>query len=167
MPVANETAPGHHSLSLRMASDSDGAWLRSLRNDPEVRAASRSTAEVAIEEHARWLARVLADPDRQLLVGEIAGTPIGQVRFDRLEDERFEISIAIKAEFRGSGLSTRLIEMAVARLRDSFPGVTVEAYVRSENSRSLAAFEAAGFRRTLPAARDDFVALVESVQRSE
>ncbi len=133
-------------LALRPASESDAEQLRSWRNDPETRAASRGTAEVGAEEHTAWLAAVLEDPDRQLLICELDGEPVGQVRFDRLAEHRYEISIALATEARGRGLSSCLIALAVEKLRESSPGTEVEAHVREGNARSLAAFRRAGFQ---------------------
>jgi RimJ/RimL family protein N-acetyltransferase len=135
-------------LSLRPASEADAPRLRQWRNDPDTRAASRATAEVGAAEHVAWLASVLVDPDRHLWICELDGEPVGQVRFDRLDEERYEISVALAPEARGRGLSSRLISLGVERLRESNPGAEVEAHVREDNSRSLAAFRRAGFRPT-------------------
>jgi len=132
-------------LSLHPASEADAERLRAWRNDPETRAASRSTEEVGAEEHATWLAGVLDDPDRRLLICELDGEPVGQVRFDRLGENLYEISIALAPAARGQGLSSSLIALAVEKLRESTPGAKVEAHVREDNCRSLAAFRRAGF----------------------
>ncbi len=133
-------------LSLRPATEADGPRLREWRNDPDARAASRNTAEVGDAEHAAWLAGVIADPDRQLLICELDGEPVGQVRFDRLAEGRYEISLILAPAARGRGLSPRLISLGVERLCESDPGAEVEAHVRMGNLRSLAAFSRAGFR---------------------
>lgn len=145
-------------LSLRPATEADAERLRGWRNDPEARAASRNTAEVGAEEHATWLAAVLVDPDRQLLICEQAGEPVGQVRFDRLGENRYEISVALAPAARGQQLSSPLIALAVKKLHESSPGAKVEAHVRNGNDRSLAAFHRAGFRAS--GEEDGFVVLV-------
>jgi RimJ/RimL family protein N-acetyltransferase len=145
-------------LSLRSATEADAERLREWRNDPEVRAASRNTAEVGAGEHTAWLTAVLADPDRQLLICELEGEPVGQVRFDRLGEDRHEISVALAPAARGQGLSSRLISLAVKQLRESNPGAEIEAHVREENTRSLATFRRAGFQ--LSGQKDGFQVLV-------
>lgn len=146
-------------LTLRPASEADAARLRAWRNDPETRAASRSTEKVGEKEHAAWLVGVLADPDRRLLVCELEGEPVGQVRFDGLDGDRYEISIALAPAARGKGLSSPLIAKAVEWLRASHPDAEVEARVREGNARSLAAFRRAGFRLSGEEV-DGFLALV-------
>ncbi len=147
-------------LLFRPASDADAQRLREWRNDPDARAASRITAEVGAEEHAAWLAEVLGDPDRHLLICELAGEPVGQVRFDRRGERRYEISVALAADARGRGLSAPLVSLGVERLRESVPGAEVEAHVREANSRSLAAFRRAGFSLTGERGDDGFLVLL-------
>ncbi|HEX6753802.1 MAG TPA: GNAT family N-acetyltransferase [Solirubrobacterales bacterium] len=133
-------------MTLRPASEADAGRLLEWRNDPDARAASRNIAEVGAAEHTTWLAAVLADPNRQLLICELNDKPVGQVRFDRLGESRYEISVALARAVRGQGLSSSLIALAVEKLRESSPGAKVEAHVREGNDRSLAAFRRAGFR---------------------
>jgi RimJ/RimL family protein N-acetyltransferase len=146
-------------LSLRPATEADGPRLREWRNDPEARAASRNTAEVGTDEHSAWLTAVLADPDRKLLICELGGEPIGQMRFDSIGEHRYEISIALSPAARGQGLSSHLIAFAVEQLRESHPDAAVEAHVRKGNTRSLATFRRAGFRLSGEKA-DGFLVLV-------
>ncbi len=146
-------------LSLRPASEDDAALLREWRNDPEARTASRNTTEVGIEEHAAWLTAVLADPARLLLICELEGEPAGQVRFDRLGERSYEISVSLAPAARGQGLSPSFISLAVKRLRESHRDAKVEAHVREENARSLAAFRRAGFHPSGGTA-DGFLVLV-------
>jgi RimJ/RimL family protein N-acetyltransferase len=146
-------------LSLRPASEDDAALLREWRNDPVTRTASRNTAEVGTEEHATWLTAVLADPARLLLICELGGEPAGQVRFDRLGEQSYEISISLAPAARGQGLSPSFISLAVEQLRESHRDAEVEAHVREENPGSLAAFRRAGFRPSGKQA-DGFLVLV-------
>ena len=147
MSPTNDRSPQDApDLVLRPASEADGPRLLEWRNDPEARAASRNTARVGVAEHTAWLAGVLADPDRQLLICELNGEAVGQVRLDRREGRRYEISIALAAATRGGGLGTRFISLALERLRERLPEAEVEAHVREANGPSLTAFRRAGFR---------------------
>jgi RimJ/RimL family protein N-acetyltransferase len=147
-------------LALRAASAADAGRLLEWRNDPETRAASRNTGEVGAAEHDAWLAAALADPEVLLLICELGGEPIGQVRFDRRDERRWEIGVSLAAEARGRGLSTPLISLALERLRESLPGAEAEAHVREENARSLAAFRRAGFRPAGETGEDGFAVLI-------
>lgn len=160
VPTTDPTPRDAPDLLLRPASEADAQRLREWRNDPEARAASRNTAEVGAAEHAAWLTAVLADPERTLLVAELAGEPVGQVRFDRVAERRYEISVALAAAARARGLSAPLISLAVERLRESLPEAEVEAHVREGNRRSLAAFRRAGFETAGETGDDGFLVLL-------
>jgi RimJ/RimL family protein N-acetyltransferase len=133
-------------VTLREATEADAELLRTWRNDPDVRSVSRSTTAVAADEHAEWLAAVLADPERFLLVVEANGEAVGQLRFDRRDHALYEISVSIAAERRGAGLGPVAIEAGLGWLCSRRPGSAVEAVVRPGNESSRRAFEAAGFR---------------------
>lgn len=134
-------------LNLRHAAPRDAALLLEWRNDPKTRSASRVTRGVQPAEHRRWLARTIADPRRDLLVAELSGVPVGQIRFDRLGDDTYEISVALAPSSRGKGLGSKLILAAVTWLGRHRPAARVIAEVRSSNATSLRAFHRAGFSR--------------------
>lgn len=133
-------------LRLRQATDADREQLLEWRNEPATRDASRSTELVTPEEHSRWLAGVLADPDRHLLIAELDHRPAGQVRFDRLHAYDYEISVSLDPERRGRQLAAPLIEAGCEWLWTKTNAASVEAGVRVGNERSARAFLAAGFR---------------------
>jgi RimJ/RimL family protein N-acetyltransferase len=131
---------------MRQATQADSERLFAWRNDPDTRAASRNIDPVTEEEHARWLERVLGDPERILLIAQAGDEAVGQVRFDRLGPERWEISVTVAPAARGRGLGRDLIAAGVAWLwRTDVAAAVVEAWVRAGNERSRRAFRAAGF----------------------
>lgn len=138
--------PAPPRLELRPARVEDSGALLAWRNDPDTRAASRTTEPTSLDEHERWLVDVLANDARYLLVAELGGTPVGQVRFDPLADESWEISVGLATEHRGSGLGAALIEAGTAWLWENSGAVRVAAEIRERNDASLRAFERAGYR---------------------
>lgn len=134
-------------LRQRPATHADADLLRAWRNDPGVRAVSVASDPIAPDEHARWLDRVLADPDRTLLVVERAGVPVATVRFDR--DPRAaeaEISVTVDPAARAAGLGRRVLRETTERELASRPGLRrVTALVHADNAASLRAFAAAGY----------------------
>jgi RimJ/RimL family protein N-acetyltransferase len=138
-------SPGR--LTFRRAAQTDCDQLLEWRNAADTRAASRNTDVVGTEEHNAWLERVLADPDRHLLIVELDGESAGQIRFDRVGgSHRYEISVSLGPEWRGRGLGTRALRGACGWLWKHTNAVGVEAEVRQENKASSAAFLSAGFR---------------------
>jgi RimJ/RimL family protein N-acetyltransferase len=133
-------------IALRPATRADADRLLAWRNDAATRDASRNHDPVTAADHETWLATVIRDNDRELLVGVLDSKPIGQVRFDRLEHERWEQSVTVAPSARGRGLGRALIAAGIEWLWATHPDArVVQASVRTHNHRSLRAFEACGF----------------------
>ncbi len=128
---------------VRAATEADAHLLLAWRNDEQTRAWSRGDA-VEPAEHRAWLARVLADPDRRLLVAEQENRPVGTVRFDRATGTEWEVSVTVAPSHRGRGLAALILAAGEATLGG---GVTVFANVHRDNAASLALFRRAGYRK--------------------
>jgi RimJ/RimL family protein N-acetyltransferase len=100
------------SLTLRPATLADWRILLEWRNDPQTRRWSRQTAVIDEAHHRAWLAGVLADRQRRLLIAESAGQPVGTVRLDSV-DHATEVSWTVAPELRGQGVGRRLVVQAL------------------------------------------------------
>lgn len=132
-------------LRLRLAESSDADWLLELQRAPATRRFARNPALPTVAEHADWLARTFADPERLLCAVERDGEPVGMVRLDRLAPPapRFEVSIAVHPSMQRRGVGGT----ALALLRRLAPGATLDAAVHPDNALSQALFAAAGYAR--------------------
>ena len=140
-------APAPPVQRYRPAREDDAGLLLAWRNDEAVRAVSHTTHEVSPAEHAAWLERVLADPDRTLLVVEREGEPVGTVRFDRERDEA-TISVTVAADQRGREVGVKAIRESTELELSARPHLRcVVALVKAENAASQRAFERAGYVR--------------------
>jgi RimJ/RimL family protein N-acetyltransferase len=128
-------------VALRAARREDCEAIWGWNFAPEVRARSRRGEVVAFLEHARWLARRLADGDAPIWVIEEYHHGVGVVRLDPPEHGRARISIALAAFARGRGVGRTAI--AAACRRWSRP---IAAEIFADNAASRACFEACGFR---------------------
>jgi RimJ/RimL family protein N-acetyltransferase len=115
-------------------------------NDADVRAASFQTRPIGWDEHVAWLRDKLADARARIWLGEVGGKPAGIVRF-QLRGKRATISVSVGAEWRGTGIGTRLIGAGSWRLLAEGRVASIDAWVRPDNATSLRAFEACGYRR--------------------
>ncbi|HEX2131718.1 MAG TPA: GNAT family N-acetyltransferase, partial [Actinophytocola sp.] len=147
------------TLTVREVTLADAGMLLAWRNDPETRAWSRGNQPVAGPVHESWLRRAIADPDRLLLVVERDATPLGTVRFDRLEPGTWEVSITVAPEHRGQGLAGRILMVGEGALRARHSPVTVLATVHEANEASLALFRRAGYRPSPRPAEPPFTLL--------
>lgn len=150
---------GTYAVTVRAATSADSTMILSWRNDPAVRAVSRSKGLIAAAQHEEWLARTLADDRRILLVGERGGEGVGVARFD-LDGSDAEVSIYLAPDAVGSGAGSELLLAAEAWLARERAGVTLLiAEVLGDNERSHRLFQSVGYsadstiyRKSVPAA---------------
>jgi len=135
-------------VTLRHARAGDAALLLAWRNDPDVRAASFAQDEVSEREHREWLRAKLGEPGSLLLIVELSGEPVGQVRLDRRTADEAEISISLAPPARRRGVGRAALSLAVGEAATRLGVRLVSARVKEDNERSLHAFEAAGFAET-------------------
>lgn len=137
---------GYCSIEIRIARDGDSQKLFEWRNHPSIREVSRNSSVIDWEDHQRWLAKTLADPDRLLLVGEWGGEAVGVVRFD-IQGKEVEISIylvpGVPHAVRGSDLLYGVERWLMA----NHPNVNIiYAEVLGGNKRSQQLFLGAGYQ---------------------
>lgn len=134
-------------ITIRRAKRSDALRLHEWRNAPTVRAVSNDPSEIPFNEHERWLEGVLSSERRHLLIGELAGEPVGVVRFDE-SDGTAEVSIYLAPQRCGRGVGAALLLAAEAWLQAERPGVPVLcAQVQTGNSASHRLFERCGYEQ--------------------
>lgn len=100
------------------------------------------------EDHARWFDTVLQDPARHLLIAEQQDNPIGVFRLEPVEGGG-EVSVYLSPEFMGRGLGAELVRAGCEWVRINLPEMlSLRAKILGDNSASLKAFEAAGFKES-------------------
>jgi UDP-2,4-diacetamido-2,4,6-trideoxy-beta-L-altropyranose hydrolase len=140
-------ALGCGAVEMRVATLADSARLLEWRNHPAIRAVSESAEPIEPSVHEKWLAAVLADPDRHLLIGEQDGQAVGVVRFD-VSDGAADVSIYLAPGRERHGKGSDLLEAAEAWLAASRPAVrALKARVLRDNQSSHGLFAACGYRR--------------------
>jgi RimJ/RimL family protein N-acetyltransferase len=110
----------------------DAELLFAWRNDPETRVNSVNTDPVSWDGHCNWLRASLQNPDRDLLIAEVGGVPVGTVRIDRGDET--ELSWTVAPDHRGNGIGKAMVALAC-------PNGEVIAQIKPENiaSRRIAA----------------------------
>lgn len=130
-------------VSIRAATWDDGEMLWRWRNGEDVRRASFNSEEIPLENHLDWFREALADPNREILIGEYRGSPIGMVRFDYKEDVAF-VNILLDEAHRGAGFGKIILNEAISNAKGKWK--RLHALVKPENAASLALFQSLGFR---------------------
>lgn len=129
-------------MKLRRATLEDADLLLEWRNDLQTIMASHNVKEVSVYEHKLWLAEVLDNPDRNLLIAEASGTPVGTVRADYTKGV-YELSWTVAPSARGTGVGKKM----VATLARQIAG-PIRAEVRAGNESSSRIAEHAGMKFT-------------------
>jgi len=125
-------------MRLRPATAADAELLLEWRNDPDTRKSSIETEKVKKAEHVSWLSSVLDSRDRQLLIAEEKGVPVGTVRAD-LSDGVYQLSWTVAPDARGRGLGKQMVAMVARRIT-----APIRAQVKSDNISSVLIAEYAG-----------------------
>ena len=106
--------------------------------DPEY--LDRLTLESCEKTAFRWRDNILVAKDRDRVIGFAA---YGRYRTDELKDAGEIYALYILAEYYGKGVSDRLMNAALARLKE-FPDTVV--WVLKDNKRAIRFYERWGFR---------------------
>jgi UDP-2,4-diacetamido-2,4,6-trideoxy-beta-L-altropyranose hydrolase len=148
--VAAMILGGDADLRLRRADATDVERLWEWRNDPGSRAASRNDQFIPFADHIAWYQHALKDVSRIILIGEMAGRPIGTVRFDPCGPQTFEVSITLDPDMKSQGLGRKLLAAAIDWQKANQPSDMLRATAREMNTASINAFAACGFSASPP-----------------
>jgi RimJ/RimL family protein N-acetyltransferase len=97
------------------------------------------------QEHERWFAARLADPETFLWIIESDAKPVGQLRLMN-RGGVYEIDIYVEAGARRTGVAHEALSLGIAELRKSRDAqTTFRAVVRRSNIASQGFFEREGF----------------------
>ncbi len=132
-------------IKLRRAQKADATAIFAWRNHPDTRRYAFDPIEIDWKTHERWFTTVLANPNRELLIAELDGCPVGVLRYD-IEAERGVVSIYLVPDQAGQGWGLPVLLAGERWLRESRPDVRIcEAEVDASNLASSEIFQAAGF----------------------
>ncbi len=131
-------------FSLRPAEMDDAQLIFTWINDPAVRKQSLQSAPIDWDSHVEWLQAALVDQEKRLIIAELDGQAIGQIRFERANN-RVRISFLVSPAFRGRRIAKPMLNVAI--LQNDLDG-EIHADVREENLPSLAVFRGLLFNET-------------------
>lgn len=131
---------------LRKATADDSEIVYKLSNEPEVRQQSINKNFIEREEHEVWFNNKIVDKNYLFLLAfDKSDNFIGQIRF-HIDYNHAVVSISFTKEFRGKGLSKKIIKEACKILMDEFTSIKyVYAYILPDNKASINGFKSAGF----------------------
>ena len=133
-------------IEIENAGIKDADMILNWRNDPMSLANSFSSEKIDKANHKIWFRQILKNANSLILIGKFCQTnePIGMVRFETIDDTFALVSIVVDAQWRGRGLSSKLLSMAVRKYLDQLVRVLI-AEVKPENVASQRCFQKSGF----------------------
>jgi RimJ/RimL family protein N-acetyltransferase len=149
--VNKEEGDQSRELSIRPATASDAELLWRWANDASVRERSFNPEPIPWQSHLDWFSRQLNSPGTSFYLLLEAGDPVGQIRYDRNEEESAaEISFSIAREHRGKGFGTEILLLTRERALLDLNCEKITAVVIEGNEASRKAFVRAGFKSDGP-----------------
>src|SRR5690348_12026055 len=133
-----------NQVQLRPATLDDMEMIFHWRNDPFILQRSTSPNPIRWEEHQSWFRRALSSPNYCLLIVQVDGTPIGQVRFDR-KGAIAIISVYVVEQYTRKGHGVAAIEQATGQIFRIWRLRAVVACIREDNHPAQSAFARAGY----------------------
>jgi RimJ/RimL family protein N-acetyltransferase len=147
--VTHMDAGNRDRLRLRPVREDDCRQVWEWSNDKAMRENSFHSKLISWEEHCRWFAHHVHSEDSWLYICENChGTPVGMVRFHRLEQEpeACDLSIVVDPLRRGEGIGSEILLMGQQALLASSDIRRVYAWVLDQNTTSQRLFENVGYR---------------------
>jgi len=132
-----------NGLKFRRVKETDIWDIYKLSNDPTVRFFSISRKPISRKEHIDWFQKV---DKRFFFVAQLGSEVVGQIRFDKREENLYEVSISVHPLHRGKGIGKFLLSEGLKKLLKEVEKATVIARVREENRVSRRLFEGFGFQ---------------------
>lgn len=127
---------GYTTLRLRPATMDDAQFLFDVRNDPETRRQSFTSAPLNYDAHCAWLTIQLRSVSH-IWIAEIAGEKVGYLRY--LPSFPPELSYAVAPQWRRCGIGTAMLALSPG-------GQGTTARVKGLNQASHHAFQKAGWQ---------------------
>ncbi|GJM33456.1 MAG: hypothetical protein DHS20C18_24570 [Saprospiraceae bacterium] len=131
---------------LRKATAKDVELYFNWANDNSVRKNAFSQEPILLEHHQKWFNQKIKNEESHLLILEKENIPIGQIRFDKDENNEWEIDYSIDFNYRGLGYGIMLLQRGLDHLKNIETKPKVKAVVKGHNLASLKAFRNIGFQ---------------------
>lgn len=127
-----------NDFKIRPANISDMKNVFELSNDKLVRKNSINSNAIIWDEHVKWFNERLKKGNEPFYIIEDKNDNfIGQIKFDRKENNDIYISISISENYRGKHLASYLIKQC--SLKTNFKRIL--SVIKKENIASLKAFQ--------------------------
>ena len=128
-------------FNLREVNMGDWRELLEWRNDKITRQNSFNSELVSESEHKKYIKNTIASSNRNLFILDYNDIPVGTIREDRLEQNKFELSYTVNPAYRRKKIGQIMMSLYLIDQSASFI-----CEVKSENISSIKMIEKLGFK---------------------
>jgi UDP-2,4-diacetamido-2,4,6-trideoxy-beta-L-altropyranose hydrolase len=133
-------------LSFRLATMDDAQIIFDLSNDPAVRANSFNKESLDWENHISWLKNKLEDSNYIIILFFLENDFVGQVKFNKINDDQANMSMSIREKYRGKGLSNEMYDSSLDFMFDTRADiVSLVGYILPDNIANIKAATKSGY----------------------
>ena len=122
----------NNHLSLRKVIKTDEILLFDWINDPDVRKWSFNKNSITLDVHKIWFKQKFDNVNVLMWIFEVISTPAGLVRLEK-DNSEVVLNYLIASQFRGKGLASKMLKMAMNEVRSHWQNIKVFAYTFPEN----------------------------------
>lgn len=145
-------------LVCRLATADDSRDIWALANQASVRARAFSSAAIDWDTHVAWYSQKLVSSTCRMWVvrsrgGE--GDLVGQIRYDRADDDVAEIGFSVDEQERGRGLGAAMLSLTFEEAVLALNTCVARGLVIEGNHASASAFVRAGYTHVSSGQRHD------------
>ncbi len=144
-------------VDLRQVTLKDADFVLEIANDPETRAMSFHQSQISYDEHMLWFSTQI-ERNVPFYIACCNNAPCAYVRF-AVDDLQHIISMALHKDFRKLGLAKNILQQSCEKYFTQTQAKSISAYIKRNNSASLATFIGVGFLE-IPSTYED-IALLE------
>tara|TARA_B100000902_G_scaffold399197_1_gene468926 strand:- start:3729 stop:5204 length:1476 start_codon:yes stop_codon:yes gene_type:complete len=132
----------YKKAKLKNASEIDKFFLFKLVNDPDVIKNSLSNKMITFKEHTEWFNKTKKNKNSKIYIFKSLYHNLGQVRFDKISNDKTFITYSVANEFRGMGIGYKMLKLA---LKKRIFKTRLYAVVKKNNEVSVKIFKKLGF----------------------
>jgi RimJ/RimL family protein N-acetyltransferase len=132
-------------IIIRPALPEDAEMVFEWRNDPYIVARASSQRTIRRDEHIAWFEETMKSDQRKMFIVQMGSKPIGNVRFDRIDEDNCFISAYLLEQFTGGGYGVEAIKQGYTEIFKEWDVQKIVSCVRSDNLNGRSGFIKAGF----------------------
>ena len=131
---------------IRRSTKEDALLYFTWANEHEVRKQSFISEPISFTDHIAWFEKKLTDDQCiMLIVEDDSNSPIGQIRFQQVEDDAYTIGISVDKMWRGKKMAVEMLNLSANYLFNIYPAKKIFAFIKENNIASIGSFEKAGY----------------------